>query len=124
MAVNPLTRNRYDAPADVLAAVEAAITQGLPRPEGVYARTDLPDPSISLQFGLNDTADVDAWAALVGASVGFADGTYGRAEGAPWHEYGTAWEGSVYGRWLGRRVLLGCEVLGPHTLSERAGGVR
>jgi hypothetical protein len=110
---------KTEIPANIQAAVDAAVASGLPQPTTVFPG-DNPDPFINLYFGLNDTADVDAWAAYVGATVGHVPYTYGEVDefdnviDAPCHEYGTAADNGVHGRWLGARVGLGCEVLGPH----------
>ncbi|GGM27990.1 hypothetical protein GCM10011608_11040 [Micromonospora sonchi] len=88
-----------------------AVAQGLPRPLSVGVPANG-----NLTLHLSTPAEVDAWAALVGATVGHDDYAY-RSDpddlGSPIvHEYGTAWEHSTYGRWLGRKVALGCEVPG------------
>ena len=99
-------------PTDVQSAINSAVAAGLPTPTAVVAKDDQ-DPFIHLLFGPNDIAEVDAWARHVHARVGHDDHTYGNVDG-PWHEYGTMSPDSRDGSWLGRRVLLSCQVVGRH----------
>ncbi|MFI7608751.1 hypothetical protein ACIBTV_27075 [Micromonospora sp. NPDC049366] len=111
---------------EVVAAIEAAIRdRRLPPPAAAVLVNGSP-PTLHLQFRFNETKQLDAWAELVGAKVGFTDWTYGDVDhegnhvGAPCHEYGTAAPDSAYGDWHGHTVLLTCTILGPHTISRQA----
>lgn len=102
-------------PRDVTAAIRHAITTGLPRPKTVGVPAD-GRPTLILH--LHTPADVDQWAAMVRATVGHDDYTYRPDPDGPRtadnlvHEYGTGFAGGQDGRWIGRQVLLGCEVPG------------
>ncbi len=97
--------------AEVETAIDKAVTDGLPRPawQAVGANNT---PFVNL--GMSTPADVDRWAAHVGATVGYGDSTFTPLNGDLFHEYGTSAPGSVYGRWLGRAVYVSCQVSGPH----------
>jgi hypothetical protein len=116
--MNRVAPSTVSAPVNAQASIAAAVASGLPQPRTVVS--DGPDPFIALHFGVNDTEAVNAWAKFLRAKVGHTDWTYGDVDddgdviGAPCHGYGTAANDSVYGEWLGARVGLGCEVLGPH----------
>lgn len=108
--VKPFTPARHETPADVTAAINQAVAAGLPQPVGVYTRDDLGKLFVSLT--LATPADVDAWAAHTGATVAHDDLHWQDDNGQWLHSYGTAVEGSVFGRWIGRQVRMGCEVPG------------
>ncbi|MEV1013887.1 MULTISPECIES: hypothetical protein [unclassified Micromonospora] len=100
--------------AEVETAINTAVADGLPQPARKTVGANHGNHGPFVNLGLNTPADVDRWAAHVGATVGYGDITYTPAEGDPFHEYGTNAEGSVYGRWLGRTVYVSCQVPGPH----------
>ncbi len=97
--------------AEVEAAINNAVADGMPRPTWQTIGSNN-TPFINL--GLDTPADVDRWAAHVGATVGHGDVTYTPANGDPFHEYGTNAPYSMYGLWLGRNVSVSCQVPGPH----------
>lgn len=97
--------------ADVETAIDKAVAEGLPRPAWQVVGGDH-TPFINI--GLANRAEVDRWAAHVGAKVGHGDVTYIPLNADPFHEYGTNAPGSVYGSWLGRHVYVSCQVAGPH----------
>ena len=88
-------------------AIDAHVAAGFAKPVWVKFNAD---GWVCLHFEANDTAEVDRWANLLGATVAADDFTYCEGE-APFHEYGTL--AGAEGLWMGWAVALLCPVLGP-----------
>ena len=107
--------------AHLLRAIAHAITDGrLPGPMGVDLHPEF--GSAILRFDNDDITAVDAWAALIGATVVHSGYTYDEDSSRVWHEYGSRPRGGERGLWHGWRIELWCVAFCPSPAAESEAG--
>ena len=107
--------------AHLLRAIAHAITDGrLPGPASVDLYPQF--GHALLRFDNDDILAVDAWAALIGATVVHDGRAYDENSPRPWHEYGSRPRGGERGLWHDWRIDLWCVVFGPSPAAESEAG--